>query len=721
MSEATILSPRSLGLAAARWDDSPRRIRLHDPELTRRLDTLFDEHFGRPRTPSARVRLNHLAKRVLDLTVAVVGLAVLWPALLVAAIATLCDTGRPIFYSQMRRIRFGRQARIYKMRTMFQGADGNLDQLVNIKNNGRFLNVAKAQSSYTRMGRILERLWIVELPQLWNVLKGEMSLVGNRPIPDYVIGVLGPTHEVAERFAGPQGLTGYTQIIGRENVTDEERIQLEYHYSRVFEKGNVFIEDLRIIVITALTYLGLTRRRCAADFLARGAATDSHPGGREVPRPSPFDLGSHGAPMPRPGELRHQPSDGLASLACPTCYVVGKACDPQACRHECVTSCGYSAIRVSGGVAVLNNACVACSACVAACPRQAIDKAPLEPVAEGLHCGRCGTTYPTTDGVFDLLPRRANLEKSPYFDFYESQYVGDNPDVHLEDTEWKLRELRPLIKRDMHYRSLLDVGCGAGVLGRTIAVELGIPQTASTDWSTQILKVARGHAPDAVYVRVDAAYLPLRNHSFDLALLIDVIEHQHKPDQVLAELSRVSGHLLLRTPLEDCWYESVRRRRKDLFRESSGHVVHYHPARIRGQLAANGWEVGSQSVRHIAWSHWRRVLTGRYSPAAKLTAAVRFALRWILPTAVYRRLFVTNYNAFCRSRRAQWAEGAAGGPSPETGRRARMPAPQDSRPAIAPARVATPGTFNPLPCCGGHGGPESPSGHEASREGIKPS
>lgn len=664
-------------------------LSLNDPDLTRRLDALFDEHFRRPRTPTPRVMVNHALKRGVDLLVATAALIVLWPVILISGIATLCETGRPMFYSQVRRIRFGRRARIYKMRTMHQGADRRLDDLVNIKNNGRFLNVVKAESSYTRVGRLLERLWIVELPQLWSVLKGEMSLVGNRPIPDYVIGALGPTHDVAERFAAPQGLTGYTQIIGRENVTDDERIALEHHYSRVFETGDVFLEDLRIIIITTLTYLGLAQPRSAEDFLGPLGLWAHSTGSNGA------SIGSNGhalrlATRTSTSATESEPwaGDGLSKLACPTCYEISGACDPAACGHECVTSCNYSAIRVDSGRAVIDAKCVACSACVHACPRDAIDKAPLTTGHAGLKCTGCGSTYPNNAGVYDLLPRRTNLEKSPYFDFYESEYVGDNPDVHQEDTDWKLRELRPLIKRDMHYRSMLDLGCGAGVLGRKIATELRIPDAVSADWSTQILGVARQAAPQGVYIRVDAAYLPLRNRSYDLALMIDVIEHQHKPDQVLSEVARVAENLLLRTPLEDCGYESLRRRRKDLFRESSGHVVHYNPATIRAQLASNGWSLRTQSIRHIAWTHWQRVLAGPFSFSARFTAAGRYGLQWLLPMALYRRLFVTNYNVYCtntktngKARRHPETVGSNG-----TDRTPHSPQ-ERSRPAYEPGRM----------------------------------
>ncbi len=635
---------------AAPWDvrtlpvESDQPMRLHDPKLTARLDALFDDHFRLPRRPSIRVLANHALKKALDLVVSACALAVLWPVFLIAGIATLCDTGWPIFYSQVRRIRFGRRARIYKMRTLVNGADRNLDALVNIKNNGRFLNIAKAASSYTRVGLVLERLWIVELPQVWNVFRGDMSLVGNRPIPDYVIGVLGPTHEVAERFASPQGLTGYTQIIGRDAVTDEERILLEYHYSRVFEEGNVFFEDLKIITLTVLTYLGLARSRTASDFLGDVdvCAATTEIGGVEMP--------SDTAPTTAVADEARCSTE--PQFACPTCYEVTDACDSGRCEKECVTSCGADAIRIENGRPVILDACTACSACVIACPLRAIDKAPLHRVDGALKCNECGETYPEHDGVLDFIPRRKNLEQSPYFDFYEEEYLDDNPEMHLEDTEWKVRELRPLLRRSNRYDNLLDLGCGAGVLGERIAKELNVTRRTASDWSSQILSFARqrnGSSP-VTYARIDAAYLPFRNGTYDLAMLIDVIEHQHKPEQVLRELQRTAQNLVVRTPLEDCWYESVRRKRKDLFRESSGHVVHFNLKSVKDYLARHGWRVRRPSVRHLAWSHWRGVIFGKYPLSAKATAAIRVALRWLLPTAVYRRLFVTNFNAFCESR-----------------------------------------------------------------------
>ncbi len=625
MSELSrILTPGELGTDAETVRDT-RPIVLHNPELTARLDRLFAEHFRVHRHPTLRVTVNHALKRLLDIAVALVGLILLWPVLLVAGLATVLDTGWPVTYWQLRRIRFGRRARIWKMRTLVVGADRKLGALVSVKHNTRFLNIDKSASDYTRVGRWLERLWIVELPQLWSVLRGQMSLVGNRPIPDYVIDALGTTPDVLERFASPQGLTGYVQVIGRDNVTDEERIQLEYQYSRVFEEGDVFLEDLHIVMLTVLAYLGLGRPRTPADIL-----TDQ---------------------WSKPAAVAAEPDPGCAmDWACPTCYVVGAACNPAQCAHECIASCPHAALRCADdGRPVFLGHCVACSRCVLACPLRALDKAPLRRDKGTWMCGHCGATYAEDNGVIDLLPRRDNLAPSPYFEFYNREYVHDNPNMHREDTEWKLRELRPLLDAPGAYRNLLDVGCGAGELGRRLAAELHVAERASSDWSSEILAVARQGAPQHTFVRADAAYLPLRNGTCDLALLIDVLEHQHRPEQVLRELRRVARQLLLRTPLEDCWYERLRRRYKDVFRESSGHVVHFNLASVRELLSQSGFVIRRQSVAHIAWAHWRRYLLGPHPWRVRGSTLARLLARILLPRPLHRRILVMNYNALCTS------------------------------------------------------------------------
>ena len=219
------------------------------------LDRVFEEHFRNLPAPTLRLRLNWFGKRILDLVIGSIGTALTLPVIAVAAISTYLDTGRPVFYTQIRRGLYGKKIKVRKMRTMVQGTDKKLNEIISAEKHGRFMNIPWEADVYTRVGRILEVLWIVELPQLWSVLFGEMSLVGNRPVPDYVIRILGTSPQVIQRFGSPPGLTGYPQIVGREVISDEERIRLEEEYTRVYQTGNVVIEDIRIIARTIFLYV----------------------------------------------------------------------------------------------------------------------------------------------------------------------------------------------------------------------------------------------------------------------------------------------------------------------------------------------------------------------------------------------------------------------------------------------------------------------------------
>jgi len=110
------------------------------------------------------------AARTVDLFVAAVGLILIAPILVVTSFAILLESGRPVFFSQLRLGRSGRAFRIYKFRKFFNGC-GKTGPRVTIKNDCRM----------TRLGRLLERTKLDELPQLWNVLRGDMSIVGPRP------------------------------------------------------------------------------------------------------------------------------------------------------------------------------------------------------------------------------------------------------------------------------------------------------------------------------------------------------------------------------------------------------------------------------------------------------------------------------------------------------------------------------------------------------------
>ena len=210
------------------------------------IDRLFVEYFKHVNSFSLLVRLNHLAKRCLDISIACFALVVFSPFVALAGMATYIETGAPVFFLQKRYGYKGRKFIIYKMRTMHHDTDKRLHEFV-METGSKYLFIPEDADCYTRVGRYIEKLWLVEVPQFLNVLKGEMSIVGNRPVPDYVVANLGVENGVLERYASPPGLTGKAQVSGRENLGDDERIEMECCYSDIYKNGNVFIEDIKII------------------------------------------------------------------------------------------------------------------------------------------------------------------------------------------------------------------------------------------------------------------------------------------------------------------------------------------------------------------------------------------------------------------------------------------------------------------------------------------
>jgi lipopolysaccharide/colanic/teichoic acid biosynthesis glycosyltransferase len=157
-------------------------------------------------------------KRAVDVVVAG-GLLILGaPVLLGAAIAILIDDGPPVLYRQRRVGQHGRDFELLKLRTMVVGAEKL----------GSGYAVNEGDSRITRIGRRLRRLSIDELPQLWNVLRGEMSLVGPRPTLRYQVEKYSPRQR--RRLEVKPGITGWAQVNGRASLPWDERIELDVWY-----------------------------------------------------------------------------------------------------------------------------------------------------------------------------------------------------------------------------------------------------------------------------------------------------------------------------------------------------------------------------------------------------------------------------------------------------------------------------------------------------------
>ncbi len=198
------------------------------------------------------------SKRALDLVITLAAAVVWVPVLLLAALAILVFTGRPILYRSMRRVSTDDVLRIVKFRTMVKNAESLVNRTtVPIENEVRFLNISPDSPLYTRVGRLLERCGLTEIPQLMHVLRGEMSIVGNRPLPENVVGALREEYATSDdRFLTKSGLTGPAQLVGRSQLTDLERLTLEGAYCRACVRSYSIWLDISILFATVLIVIG---------------------------------------------------------------------------------------------------------------------------------------------------------------------------------------------------------------------------------------------------------------------------------------------------------------------------------------------------------------------------------------------------------------------------------------------------------------------------------
>jgi lipopolysaccharide/colanic/teichoic acid biosynthesis glycosyltransferase len=188
-------------------------------------------------------------KRAIDIAGAAAGLAVAAPVLALAACAIKLEDGGPVLFRQMRLGRGASQFEIRKLRTMTVDAEKLRSDGVVEANDPRI----------TRIGSFLRRTAIDELPQLWHVLTGEMSLVGPRPVPTSHLERY-DEHQLRRLDVKP-GLTGWAQIHGRASLPWPERLELDVHYV----DSQSLALDARILARTA----GVLLRR---DIVYRGEA-----------------------------------------------------------------------------------------------------------------------------------------------------------------------------------------------------------------------------------------------------------------------------------------------------------------------------------------------------------------------------------------------------------------------------------------------------------------
>ena len=169
-----------------------------------------------------------ITKRVVDVVVSALGLLLLSPLLAAIAIAVKLDSRGPVFFRQERHGRGGSIFRIVKFRTMRVGAESERLALAPLNEISGALFKMKEDPRVTRVGRLLRRTSLDELPQLWNVLKGEMSLVGPRPFVVHESSQI--TGWASRRLDITPGITGLWQVLGRTDIPFDEMVKLDYIY-----------------------------------------------------------------------------------------------------------------------------------------------------------------------------------------------------------------------------------------------------------------------------------------------------------------------------------------------------------------------------------------------------------------------------------------------------------------------------------------------------------
>jgi lipopolysaccharide/colanic/teichoic acid biosynthesis glycosyltransferase len=183
-------------------------------------------------------------KRVLDLVGASVGLILFAPLFPLIALAIKLDSRGPIFFSQARAGQHGRPYRMRKFRTMVAEAEDLLSDLIDFDLLEQPVFKLVDDPRVTRVGRFLRRTSLDELPQLWNVLRGDMSLVGPRPEQLDLVTRYADEHRF--RLAVKPGITGPMQVYGRGRLTFPERLSVEREYIENLSLGR----DLRILALT---------------------------------------------------------------------------------------------------------------------------------------------------------------------------------------------------------------------------------------------------------------------------------------------------------------------------------------------------------------------------------------------------------------------------------------------------------------------------------------
>lgn len=186
-----------------------------------------------------------IAKRVIDIVIPILAFPIVIPIIVVCAILIWLDDPGPIFFRHLRTGKGGRRFEIYRFRTMVANVERLKERTRNFKGSARPTGTVNDDPRLTRVGRFLRKSGLDDLPQIFNVLKGDMSLVGPRLTP---CDANTQSLPYAERLEVLPGITGLWQVSGRSDVDSDERLLLDIEY---IENQSLWL-DMKILIRTVL-------------------------------------------------------------------------------------------------------------------------------------------------------------------------------------------------------------------------------------------------------------------------------------------------------------------------------------------------------------------------------------------------------------------------------------------------------------------------------------
>jgi exopolysaccharide biosynthesis polyprenyl glycosylphosphotransferase len=217
---------------------------------TNSIYTNYAQEKGKPRV------LYHMAKRIMDIICALIGLVLLTPLFIVVAILIkLEDPKGSVLFYQTRIGKEERPFRMYKFRSMVSNAEELLEKLLDQNEISGAMFKIKEDPRITRVGRFIRKTSIDELPQLWNVVRGEMSLVGPRPALPREVNQYTSNDKL--RLKVTPGCTGLWQVSGRNNLSFHEMLELDLEYIErrsLWLDVKVLFRTVRIIVFPNSAY-----------------------------------------------------------------------------------------------------------------------------------------------------------------------------------------------------------------------------------------------------------------------------------------------------------------------------------------------------------------------------------------------------------------------------------------------------------------------------------